>query len=274
VTLQGDDIFLSGLPEPYQSQALGEIRRLAGYIDAYITHSQFYADHMADYLGLDRDKIHIIPLGIETRDFQARAADTRPPTVGYLARVAPAKGLHILAAAFIALKKMQGTENARLKIAGWLGDNDRDYFSEVIRSLDAAGLGSAVEYLGEVDRKAKVELLSSIDVLAVPTTYREPKGLFVLEALAAGVPVVLPDHGAFPEVLEDTQGGLLHRPEDSQHLAERLHELLTNHERRRQLANIGRIRVDERRSAEVMAGQTADLLSKVVRGHQPSGRSS
>ena len=99
----------------------------------------------------------------------------------------------------------------------------------------------------------------------MPTTYHEPKGLFVLEALAAGVPVVQPDHGAFPEVLAATGGGLLHRPEDPQHLAERLHELLTNPEIRRNLAESGRRAVRDQRSAEAMAARTAELLTQVVR---------
>jgi glycosyltransferase involved in cell wall biosynthesis len=98
VTLQGDDIFLRGLPEPYQAQALAEIRRLSSHIDGYIANSQFYADAMAEFLGLDRDKIHVVPLGIDTRDYHGLVrAPQLVPTIGYLARLAPEKGLQILA---------------------------------------------------------------------------------------------------------------------------------------------------------------------------------
>jgi glycosyltransferase involved in cell wall biosynthesis len=296
VTLQGDDIFLRGLPEPQQTQALTEIRRLASHIDGYIANSRFYADAMAGYLGLERERIEVVPLGVETGDFVHQERESgrggegekqnqtssptlplshspsRPPTVGYLARLAPEKGLHILAEAFIELRKMPGMENARLRIAGWLGENNRPYFEEVSERIRAAGLGEAFEYVGEVDRRGKIDFLASLDVLAVPTTYKEPKGLFVLEALAAGVPVVQPDHGAFPEVLAETQGGLLHRPEDSQHLAERLHELLTDHEQRQNLAKIGRLNVQNYRSAALMAERTASVLTKVIAaaGKQPN----
>src|SRR6185503_20548890 len=102
----------------------------------------------------------------------------------------------------------------RLRIAGWRGEKNRPYAEEVFAKLRSAGLGDSFEYLGEVDRRGKLDFLGSLDVLAVPTTYKEPKGLFVLEAMAAGIPVVQPDHGAFPEVLAATGGGLLHRPED------------------------------------------------------------
>src|SRR5262249_9553575 len=145
-------------------------------------------------------------------DFAANAdsaLQSRPPTVGYLARLAPEKGLHILADAFIRLRQMPGMQSARLKIAGWLGEQNRPYADSAFRRLREAGFGDVFEYLAEINRRGKLDFLGSIDVLAVPTTYQEPKGLFVLEALAAGVPVIQPDHGAFPEVLAETEGGLL-----------------------------------------------------------------
>jgi glycosyltransferase involved in cell wall biosynthesis len=282
VTLQGDDIFLRGLPQPHQSQALAEIRRLAGQIDGFIANTRFYADAMAEYLSLPRERIEIVPLGIDTADFVASSLrpsvapslpSSGPPTVGYLARLAPEKGLHVLAEAFIALRRMQGTENARLRIGGWMGEKNRAYAEGAFARLRDAGLGDAFEYLGEVDRRGKLELLASIDVLAVPTTYREPKGLFVLEALAAGVPVVQPDHGAFPEVLAETGGGLLHRPEDPQHLAEQLHELLVNGELRQALAAKGRGSVLANRSAETMARNTARELRTAIQRHRSLGES-
>jgi glycosyltransferase involved in cell wall biosynthesis len=271
VTLQGDDIFLRGLPQPQQSQALAEIRRLADQIDGFIANSRYYADAMSAYLGLPRERIEIVPLGIDVADFAEGSgfrvqgsAGSRPPTIGYLARLAPEKGLHILAEAFVILRQMPEMENARLRIAGWLGENNRAYAEGIFAKLRAAGLADAFEYVGEVDRHGKLEFLASIDVLSVPTTYQEPKGLFVLEALAAGVPVVMPDHGAFPEVLAETGGGLLHRPEDTMHLAEQLHELLADQPLRQRLALEGGEAVRANRNAAEMARRTGEILLKGV----------
>jgi glycosyltransferase involved in cell wall biosynthesis len=294
VTLQGDDIFLRGLPEPHQSQALAEIRRLAEQIDGFIANTHFYADAMAEYLGLARERIQIVPLAIDVRDFEGsgfgvqgsaergqesgvRGQETgefkiqnpnskmaRPPTVGYLARLAPEKGLHILADAFIRLRKMPEMEQSKLRIAGWLGEPNRKYADEVFAKLKAAGLGDAFEYVGEVDRRGKLDFLASISVLAVPTTYKEPKGLFVLEALAAGVPVVQPEHGSFPEMLGELQGGVLHRPEDPEHLAERLHWLLTDEVQWIRLASNGRQNVHAHRNSQSMAQRTAEILRSIV----------
>ena len=81
VTLQGDDIFLRGLPEPHQSQALAEIRRLANSIDGFIVNSRFYADAMSQFLGLDPQRISIVPLGIDTNDYKSLSPSLRllPP---------------------------------------------------------------------------------------------------------------------------------------------------------------------------------------------------
>jgi glycosyltransferase involved in cell wall biosynthesis len=276
VTLQGDDIFLRGLPPTYEARALVEIRRLAGQIDGFIVNSRYYADAMAEYLGLARERIEVVPLGVETTDLmregerRKRGEGETKQTVGYLARLAPEKGLHVLAEAFVRLRLMPGTEQARLRIAGWLGEQHRDYAKRVFARLRAAGLEQEFEYVGEVDRPGKIDFLASLDVLAVPTTYKEPKGLFVLEALAAGVPVVQPNHGAFPEVLAETQGGLLHRPEDPQHLAERLHELLTDPSLRRQIAVHGQQHVIANRGARHMAERTAEMLAAVIAGARTS----
>lgn len=281
VTLQGDDIFLQGLPEPQQSQALREIHRLASSIDGYLSHSQYYADAMAGYLGLPRERIEVVPLGIDTKDFRLPASpplpvshstSNGPPTIGYLARLAPEKGLHILADAFVALKKMPGMDQARLRIAGWRGSQYHDYVEQIFSRLHAAGLSDSFEYLDEVDRRAKLDFLASLDVLSVPTIYREPKGLYVLEALAAGVPVVAPEHGAFPEVIAQTQGGLLHRPGDAAELAGQLHKVLTDRELHSRLAQAGRANVHEHRSAKSMANKTVVALWGVLNGQRAGDR--
>jgi glycosyltransferase involved in cell wall biosynthesis len=270
VTLQGDDIFLRELPQPHRDQALAEIGRLTGQIDGFIAHSQYYADHMAEYLGIPRERIEVVPLGIDTRDFVFPSPPLRlfpsrtPPTVGYLARLDPAKGLHVLADAFIRLRQLPGMKDARLKIAGWLGGKNKEYAESVFAKLRSAGLGDAFEYVGEVDRRGKLDFLASLDVLAVPTTYREPKGLFVLEALAAGVPVVQPDHGAFPEMLAELGGGVLHRPEDPEHLAERLREMLLDAQKRAELAQTGRQRVLSGRNERIMAERTVAVLGQIA----------
>lgn len=269
VTLQGDDAFLEHLPEPHKTQAFEEIRRLVGHVDGFLVHSRFYAQFMTGYLGIPPDRVHIVPLGVDTRDFadadhpdqrSSAAPGERPLTIGYLARLAPEKGLHVLIDAFLELQRRPGMERVQLRIAGWLGESHRGYAESQFDKLRAAGLEDAFRYVGEVDRRGKLVFLRSLDVLSVPTVQQEPKGLFVLESLAAGVPVVLPDHGAFPELIASTGGGCLTRPNDSAALAAALAEVLADAATRRRYAESGRRAVHQQRNADVMAQATWDVF--------------
>jgi glycosyltransferase involved in cell wall biosynthesis len=124
--------------------------------------------------------------------------------------MAPEKGLDLIVDAFITLSKQVTDGDARsgcrlsipirLKMAGWMGSQHVSFWDEQKRKLDQAGLHGQWEYCGSIDRAAKVEFFRGIDLLCVPTAYQEPKGLFVLESVAAGVPYVQPAHGAFPEL--------------------------------------------------------------------------
>ncbi len=261
VTLQGDDLFLEHLEEPFRSEALGLIRSLVAQVDGFVVFNRFYADFMQDYLGLPRDRIHVVPLGLSTQDFTSLAPSTARsrPTLGYLARVCPEKGFHLLLDAFRELRSRQGTEHLELRAAGWLSESDREFFEEQVASLAKWGGDGSFSYLGVLDRQQKLDFFRGIDVLSVPTVYREPKGLFALESMAAGVPVVQPAHGSFPEMVEATGGGLLFRPNDVGDLVETLHGLLIDPQRRAQLGRSGRQTVLERFTADVMAEKTLEV---------------
>lgn len=274
VTLQGDDIFLENLSEPYKTQALAEIRRLVEHIDGFIVNSHYYADFMRDYLGLPPEKIHIVPLGLDVSDFPrpsaSVAAETpmrtdRPSHIGYLARLAPEKGLHVLVDAYLDLRRRDNGLKPQLHIAGWLGENHRQYANQQLMKLRAAGLDGDVHWAGEVDRRGKIDFLSDLDLLSVPTTYREPKGLFVLEALAAGVPVVQPEHGAFPEMLAATGGGYLVPPNDPVKLADALELLLRDDELRSKLGREGQRAVHSHFHADAMADYAWEVMRKFIR---------
>ncbi len=272
VTLQGDDVFLDDLIEPYKSQAFEEIHTLVDYVDGFIVNTRYYADLMSEYFKIPPEKFRIVPLGIDTTDFQqfadSDASDRRngePPTIGYLARLAPEKGLHVLVDAFINLRLREEMQDARLKIAGWLGEKNRGYVETEFAKLRNAGLDAAFEYIGEVDRSGKIDFLSRIDVLSVPSVYQDPKGLYVLEALAAGVPAVQPSHGAFPELSERWQGCGLVPAEDPDALANELHRLLMDRQMIGELGQAGCRRIHESGNADVMATAMVDVYRAFTR---------
>ncbi len=269
VILQGDDIFYEGLEQPYRDQALVELRKLAQQVDLFIVHSQNYGTRMQAMLGFEDRQLGVSPLAIDTADFHdfvlASPAIEAPPTIGYLARIAPEKGLHLLVDAFIALHHRDNLADARLAIAGWLGKQHEPYWQQQVDKLKAAGLADRLSHHGQVDRAGKLDFLRSIDVLCVPTTYQEPKGLFVLEALAAGVPYLQPSHGAFPEMHARVGGGYLFSPENPDSLAERLAEVLGDRAALRALGQQGREAVLSTASTQQEALRFVEMLEKIRR---------
>ena len=261
--LQGDDIFLDSLPDSHREPVLQALRNRARDFGGFITHSRYYAEHMAAELSIPLDRFHQLPLGIDLtgHDGQPRPAGD-PFTVGYFARLCPEKGLHLLVEAFVRFHAKH--PRTRLRVGGYLGDRDRSYFEQV-RS-QAARLGSAFEFVGSPATQAeKVEFLKSLDVLSVPTVYREPKGLSILEALANGVPVVQPAHGAFPELIKATQGGLLFEPGNLDDLVAKWESLLLNPDDRLRLATTGQRNVRESFSVTALAEQSIRWFEQIKR---------
>lgn len=266
-TLQGDDVFLDYLPQSFRDEATQSIHQLSQQVDGFLSHTEFYAGLMADRLGLDRSKMHVTPLGIDTTDFKSLhgARGRHPLTIGYLARLAPEKGLHVLVDAFIKLTSKLDATSVKLVIAGWLSPQHRSYAESQFEKLRRHGLGQRFEYLGSMTREQKLKMLAQCDVFSVPCEFQEPKGLYALEAMAAGVPVVLPAHGAFPELLAAAETGWQFPPGDTDALADALQQALDDESRRAAYGQRGRQFVLAERNAEVVAKQTAQVLEQICK---------
>ncbi|MDZ7362198.1 MAG: glycosyltransferase family 4 protein [candidate division KSB1 bacterium] len=264
--VQGEDLFINDLVEPYRSQARQLMRARAQDVDGFIATSQYYADFMADFLQVPIEKMHVVRLGINLQGHgvQQNLNGTTKFVIGYLARICPEKGLHLLIEAFQQLAQKLGKNALALEVAGYLGARDRRYFENFVKQIDAWGLSEAFHYHGEVTRHEKINFLNRLHVLSVPTTYKEPKGLSILEALANGVPVVQPKHGTFPELLLSTGGGILVEPNSPQALAEGIETLLHNAELREQLGQSGKSAAQRLFSDEVMAGATVEVYQKYL----------
>jgi glycosyltransferase involved in cell wall biosynthesis len=292
--LSGEDLFLEKLPPPHYDRARELLRERAAEVDAFVAINHYYAEFMADYLAVDRTRVHVIPHGLkltghrqptvaasgslptETSGSLPLAGRVRegelpnphtdkPRIIGYLARICEDKGLHLLVDACEQLAQRTDLPPFELHAAGYLGEGDRPYLEKLQSRVSAGPLAGRFKYVGELDRAEKIAFLQSLDVFSTPTVYRESKGLPALEAQANAVPVVLPDHGSFTEMIADTGGGLLHRPHDPADLAERIAELLRDPARATQLGLSGQFAIHDHYHAAAMARQTADLYRQLIR---------
>src|SRR3954462_5382099 len=265
-TLQGEDLFLDALGEPFRSRSLDLIRAAAEHVDAFLPVSRYYAEYMPDYLAVPQSKMRVAPLGINLEGYTPGHRDQSGPfTVGFFARIAPEKGLHVLCDAYQRFRAESRATAARLLVAGYLAPEHQAYLAGLTQQMHDAGLASEFEYRGELDRAGKIAFLQSLDVMSVPATYAEPKGIFLLEAMASGVPVVQPRRGAFPEILEKTGGGILVDADDPDALAQAFRQLQNDPPLASALGQAGALGVHAHYSVGQMAETVERIYDDVIR---------
>jgi glycosyltransferase involved in cell wall biosynthesis len=260
VSLQGEDSFLDTLPEPFKEQCWDALRVIARKVTLFVSPSQFYADLINQRLGLDGSQMRVVPNGMDLHSFPTADPDPNFPTIGYFARMIHGKGLTMVVDAFIALAKKGTVPRLKLRIGGAYTAADEEYVNGLKQKIADAGLTQRVEWLPNVSFNEKVRFFRELSVFSVPATYGEAFGLYVIEAMASGVPVVQPDHGAFPEIIAATKGGVLCKPDDLESLTSALEDLLIDHNKRDQLANDGIPRVRDEYSATKMAERFEAIL--------------
>jgi glycosyltransferase involved in cell wall biosynthesis len=278
VELTGEDIFLNAMAEPHRSEARRLIRERAGDVDAFVATSRYYADEMARYLDIPRERIEVVYPGIPAEDVNPSAATDNGKrttdqalTIAYLARICPEKGLDQLVDAVLILRQRKGFEKVRLRAAGYLGKAHQKWYGELAQRVSKSSLDGAYTYLGEVDKSGKLGLMDQADVFAVPTRYAESKGLYVLEALARGTPVVLPAHGAFPELVELTGGGVTHEPGNAVALADALELMLNDADARRRMGRDGQAAVRARFLDSHMARGMLEVYGRAIESKKTPG---
>jgi glycosyltransferase involved in cell wall biosynthesis len=262
--LQDEEGFLDGLPSPYAEQAWQIVTERAGDVDLFIAVSRYYANVMRRRLKIDPDRIKVAYTGISLAGYESRQVRPDVPTIGYLSQMCPGKGLDTLVDAFIELKKNEELSNIKLRVTGGKSAGDKAFINGLRQKLSSHGLLNDVEFLEEFDFEAKLAFLQTISVLSVPEKMPVACGLYVLEALAAGVPVVQPAHGVFPELLEIIGGGVLYEPNNTAALAAALEPLLLEMEHAQQLGEQGRKAVHEKFNIEQTARDLMRIYAEVI----------
>jgi glycosyltransferase involved in cell wall biosynthesis len=262
--LQDEDEFLDGLIAPYSQQAWRILAERVSDINAFIGVSKYYTKTMQQRLRLDSDRTFVVYTGISLDEYEYHTDRPEVPTIGYLSRMCPEKGLDTLVDAFLKIKKNKKLKNAKLRIAGGKRSDDEAFLDKVRQKLQSQGVIDDVEFLPDFDRKARIAFLKSLSVLSVPEKQPVACGLYALEALATGVPVVQPASGVFPELLEITGGGLLFEPNNVEALADALGSLLLDPAKARRLAEQGRATVCEKFNIDQTAEQIVRIYGQIA----------
>ncbi len=264
VTLQGEDLFLASLQEPYQTQALELIRKAVAEVDLFIAVSKYCAEYMIDYLKIPRQKVRVVPLGINLDGYKSAWSRGSIFRVGFLARIAPEKGLHNLVDAYRVLREKHELGPASLEVAGYLAEEHKPYLNAQMDKMRSWGLGDEFHFEGSLNREDKLAFLQGLDVLSVPADYIEQKGMSILEAMANGVPVVQPRQGAYTEMIEQTGGGILVEPGNPRALAEAIESIWLDLDYARELSRKAAAGVREHYSVAREAKTVLEAYSSIV----------
>ena len=269
-SFSGEDVFIDAISEPHRSRLGDLLRERAADVDRFVAFNRFNAEFMGGRLAVPPERVAVIPHGVDLAAFPAEPPDLAARrrvrgsrlVVGFVARGCPEKGLDQLVRA---LPLVVAQHDVEVIAAGATIDTEREYLATCQKLALDLGVADRFRWLGQIDRAAKLDLLASIDVFALPTPRAEAKGLSAIEALAAGVPVVASSHGAFPELLAGEQAGLLHAPGDPADLARAITAVLDDDTLASRLGRHGHALARSRHSADSMAAAHESMYASLAR---------
>lgn len=260
VTLQGEDTFVDALPGSCRQEAWRIMAERLSEVDLLVSPSRYYADRMAARLGIAGERIRVVPNGIHLAGWRPAEASPRPPVLGFLARMCREKGLDRLVEAFLVLKARDRVPGLRLAVGGGMGPTDEPFVAELKARLQASGRLGDVTFRPNLDHAGKQAFFRELSVFSVPAHYGEAFGLYLVEAMAAGVPFVQPRTGAFPEIVECSGAGLTCDADSAEALADRIEEVLGSPDLAARLGQAGLEAVRTTYNADAAARHLATLF--------------
>ncbi|MAE60099.1 MAG: glycosyl transferase group 1 [Planctomycetaceae bacterium] len=272
--LEDEDEFLDELPDDDRRRAEALLAERAQSIDAFITCSRYYADVAQARFRIDPQRIHVVPNGLILDGYDPAPAPPDPPVVGCLARLHPDKGVDILIESFAAMKADPHFADLTLRIAGGRTVGDQAYVRQLDARVRELGLTESVTFDGNLDRPRRLAFLKSLSLLVVPARRPEAFSMQMIEAMAAGVPVVAPDHGAYPELIQATGGGRLCRPDDPRDMADTITNLLMDSPAARALAAQGRAAVTDQYGASRTVETMMSIYGTTIAASSDAGANS
>lgn len=263
-TLQDEDVWVEAMNEPYKSQVWNLMSEKGRDVSAFITVSQFFADKISRLMTIPSEKLHVVPLGVDPSFYQLKKPNFEVPTIGFLSRSNADNGFEILIDAFILLKENSKFKNTRLKVTGGKTSDDIKFLNKQLKKVKAKGYQNDIEFVEDFRTKSLDKFFEGLTFLSVPVIKGEAFGLYQLEALASGIPIIQPAVGAFPEIVLNSGGGLIYEPNTPIALAKKWEQCLMDNELIMRCSNKGRKAVEEKYSSKVMVEKMINVYQKHV----------
>jgi glycosyltransferase involved in cell wall biosynthesis len=265
-SLQDEDQWVDAMTPAYREKIWKLMAEKARYVDAFIAVSDFYAGVMKKNMNLPDEKVHTIHIGVDPSVYKVFSPSLNPPTIGYLSRMCEENGLGILIDAFIELKGKKGFEDARLRLTGGMTGDDKRFINKQLRKLKNKNLLKDVEFMHEFRPETLDVFFDGLSVLSVPVLAGEAFGLYQMESLSSGIPVIQPSLGAFPEIIKITGGGKTYSPNNGKTLADALAEVLGNPSLLEQMSRNGRASVENHFNNQILTDKMIRVYEQITSG--------
>jgi glycosyltransferase involved in cell wall biosynthesis len=219
---------------------------------------------MKGKMGIPEEKMHVVHIGVKPENYKWSLPAVSPPAIGYLSRICEENGFEILVDAFISLKENPLFGNLKLIATGGMNGDDKPFIHRQLKKLEEKNIREDFEIIDDFTTENLPAFFKRLSVLSVPVLKGEAYGLYQLEALASGVPLVQPDLGAFPEIIAATGGGALYHPNNPVALASKLTEVLANRAVLEQMSRIGRKSVEEKFDCKKLTEKMVAVYQQAV----------
>jgi glycosyltransferase involved in cell wall biosynthesis len=261
-SLLNEDDWIDDMVEPFRGRAWNMIAKESVYVDSFVTPSMYYKEMFTGKTGLKGDNIFVVPLGFDPEQFDMPRNENHPPALGYFCRINRHNGFDKLADAFIRLKSEDLVPGLTLNVCGGFTGDDKPFIAAQLKKIKEHGFRNSVRIYPEFQGNKKMEFFNNVDVISVPVRKYDGYGLYILEANSAGIPVVQPATGAFPEIIGITGGGITYSPDTIEELSVALLKMLNDKVLRDEMGNTGSIRVRKELSLDRMSEGLSGVYNK------------
>lgn len=263
-SLQDEDVWIDAMDDSYQEKLWNLFSEKAKDVDAFIAVSHFYGDVMKKRMNISEDKLNVIHVGIDPEVFEMSTPAFDPPVIGFMSRMNEENGFEVFIDALIELKSIPEFKDVKLRCSGGQTGDDIKFIQRQVKKLKKHGFENDVEFIEEYREKYLSEFFQPLTLLSVPVLKGEAFGLYQIESLACGVPLVQPALGAFPEIIEATRGGVTYTPNKSMALAKKLQEVLSNPDQLIEMSKAGRKSIEEHFNSRKLIKKMMNVYEQVV----------
>lgn len=263
-SLQDEDVWVDAMNDFYRKKVWNLMSEKGKDVDAFIAVSDYYAREMKEKMRIPDNKMHIVPIGLDSSIYKYSEPKNDPQVIGYISRMYPEHGFGLLIDAYIKLKRNPKFKNVLLKLSGGYTADDKKYVNKQIKKLKKAGVFNDVEFIDDHLPENRFHFFNKLTILTVPVLKGEAFGTYQLESLACGIPIIQPALGAFPEIVEQTEGGLTFSPNTAEAMSEKWAEVLSNPDHIQEMSKLGNKNVAEKYAIDEISKGVLEIYKSVI----------